>query len=234
MPANMMIEPAGSSLNVIGSSRATVSAGPMPGSTPTAVPRRTPMRANIKFAGWMATARPPAREVKASMAASEQAFERPCRQGQGQELGEENVDDEGDHSTDDEIGDESPAPEGRGCRGKEQSRADHEAAPELDQRDQAGQRPENQDDRLPVQAVTGGKVTTQGSDGIADGEQREASRDDDGHHLRAQIVRGQDLKLAHVPPDDSGQDEKDDGDDEACYVDAHAGLCSGHRYLLYV
>ena len=38
MPANMISEPAGSSLKVIGSSSATVSAGPMPGSTPTAVP----------------------------------------------------------------------------------------------------------------------------------------------------------------------------------------------------
>src|SRR3712207_4044860 len=203
MPANMMIEPAGSSLKVIGRSNATVSAGPMPGSTPTAVPRRTPIRANIRFAGWMATARPLAREVKASMAASEQAFERPCRQGQGQELGEEYVDDEGDHCTDNEIGDEGPAPEGRRCGGEQEGRAEHEASAEADQDNQAGQRPENQDDRLPVQAVTGRKVAAQGPDGIADSEQREAARDDDGHDLRAEVVRRQDLKVAHVPPDDT-------------------------------
>src|SRR5688572_18082227 len=223
MPANMMIEPAGSSLKVIGRSRATVSAGPMPGRTPTAVPRRTPMSANIRFAGWMATARPPAREVKASMAASEQAFERPCRQRQGQELGEEHVDDEGDHRADDEIGHEGPAPESRGGRGKEQGGADHEAAAEPDQGNQAGKRPEDQDDRLPVQAVTRREVAAQGADAVADREQSEAARDDDGHDLRSEVVGGQDLKVAHVPPDHAGQDEKNDGDDEACYVDAPLG-----------
>ena len=41
----MISEPAGSSLKVTGSSSATVSAGPMPGSTPTAVPSSTPISA---------------------------------------------------------------------------------------------------------------------------------------------------------------------------------------------
>ena len=46
MPANMMKAPAGSSkLNVIGSSSAIVSAGPIPGSTPTNVPISTPSAA---------------------------------------------------------------------------------------------------------------------------------------------------------------------------------------------
>jgi hypothetical protein len=53
---------------VIGKSSATVSAGPMPGSTPTAVPSSTPISANKRFIGWIATARPFNRETKASIA----------------------------------------------------------------------------------------------------------------------------------------------------------------------
>src|SRR5690349_20416311 len=104
MPANMMMEPAGSSLKVIGRSSATVRAGPMPGSTPTAVPRRTPMSANSRFIGWMATESPLARDVKASIgAASEQVLKRPCRQGQGQAFAEKQIDDDRDHGTDQKV-----------------------------------------------------------------------------------------------------------------------------------
>jgi hypothetical protein len=46
MPANMMKAPVGSSIpEATGSRRAMVMAGPMPGSTPTAVPRMTPINA---------------------------------------------------------------------------------------------------------------------------------------------------------------------------------------------
>ncbi len=48
----------GSTLAVSGSSIATVSAGPMPGSTPIAVPRKQPTSAHIRFSGVMATAKP--------------------------------------------------------------------------------------------------------------------------------------------------------------------------------
>ena len=52
MPANRMNAPTGSlKLNVIGSSSATVSAGPMPGSTPTSVPSVTPAAASSRFCG---------------------------------------------------------------------------------------------------------------------------------------------------------------------------------------
>src|SRR4051812_6883644 len=47
-----MNAPTGSlKLNVIGSSSATVSAGPMPGSTPTSVPSVTPAAASSRFSG---------------------------------------------------------------------------------------------------------------------------------------------------------------------------------------
>src|SRR5689334_23277299 len=49
MPANMMSAPLASTFVVIGSSNATVTAGPTPGSTPTAVPSRHPIRQNIRF-----------------------------------------------------------------------------------------------------------------------------------------------------------------------------------------
>ena len=48
----------GSRLKVTGSSRATVSAGPIPGSTPTAVPRVTPTIAHNRLKGVSATAKP--------------------------------------------------------------------------------------------------------------------------------------------------------------------------------
>src|SRR3712207_1623783 len=54
----MMRALAGSSLKVTGSSSATVSAGPMPGSTPTAVPMVTPTKAHSRLAGVSASPKP--------------------------------------------------------------------------------------------------------------------------------------------------------------------------------
>ena len=42
-------------------------AGPMPGSTPTAVPMTTPSRANSRYSGCSAVAKPSMREFTASM-----------------------------------------------------------------------------------------------------------------------------------------------------------------------
>jgi hypothetical protein len=58
MPPNMMKALVGSRLNVIGSSSATVKAGPMPGSTPTAVPSVTPTSAHSRCAHDNALANP--------------------------------------------------------------------------------------------------------------------------------------------------------------------------------
>ncbi|MNN28216.1 hypothetical protein D3C81_1417780 [compost metagenome] len=58
----------GSTLAVSGSSIATVSAGPMPGSTPMAVPRKQPTRAHIRLMGVMATAKPCINWFRVSMA----------------------------------------------------------------------------------------------------------------------------------------------------------------------
>ena len=111
-------------------------------------------------------------------------------------------------------------------RREQQGRADHEAAADCDQDDQGREAAEDQDDRRPVEAVAGGQIAAPSADGVADGKQHQACRDHDGHDLGAEVVRRQDLKLAHVPPDDSGQDEKNEGDDETRHVGAPLGRCA--------
>ena len=66
-PQNRMKAPVASTLKVIGSSSAMVSAGPMPGSTPIAVPSSTPSSANIRFVGVSAVPNPSMSEEIASI-----------------------------------------------------------------------------------------------------------------------------------------------------------------------
>src|SRR6476619_2143443 len=70
MPANRMKAAVGSTLKVIGSSSAIVSAGPNPGRTPIAVPSVVPTRHHIRFTGVSATAKPLASCASVSMPAS--------------------------------------------------------------------------------------------------------------------------------------------------------------------
>src|SRR5262245_43599068 len=77
----MISDPAGSSLKVMGRRSATVSAGPMPGNTPTAVPSVTPIRAKSRFPGSMATSRPLPSAAKLSIPPSKQVadeLQKPC------------------------------------------------------------------------------------------------------------------------------------------------------------
>src|SRR3954467_10863260 len=67
MPPNMMNAGTGSRPNVIGSRSEIVSAGPMPGSTPIAVPRSTPIPAYRRFCGVSAVAKPPSSDPKISI-----------------------------------------------------------------------------------------------------------------------------------------------------------------------
>src|SRR4029453_470013 len=67
MPANMMKALVASIPYVSGSSRATAMAGPMPGRTPTAVPKRTPTKANSRFMGVAAVAKPCKSMLKVSI-----------------------------------------------------------------------------------------------------------------------------------------------------------------------
>src|SRR5918993_2691801 len=67
MPASMMSAGIGARLKVIGSSMAMVTSGPMPGSTPIAVPTNTPRKQYIRFWSDSATENPRMRLLKMSM-----------------------------------------------------------------------------------------------------------------------------------------------------------------------
>src|SRR5215204_2505842 len=86
MPAKKIIEAVMSTLAVIGSNMATATAGPMPGSTPTAVPRTQPMKAHSRLTGLIAVAKPCRREAKMSM--SDPAGGRQPGKVDGEELSE--------------------------------------------------------------------------------------------------------------------------------------------------
>src|ERR1700682_1921735 len=66
MPASMIRAPTGGRPKVIGSSIATVAMVPMPGSTPTSVPTRAPIRQSRRLIGEKATPKPSARLEKRS------------------------------------------------------------------------------------------------------------------------------------------------------------------------
>src|SRR5262245_10016089 len=67
MPASRIIADTGSSVNEIGNSIATVVTGPMPGSTPTTVPRNTPSTQYRTFLNDSATLNPRPSEERTSM-----------------------------------------------------------------------------------------------------------------------------------------------------------------------
>src|SRR5436309_12313941 len=93
MPASMISAGAGLSPNVKGNSIATVATGPMPGNTPTSVPRKQPMKQQRTFCQLSATPRPNARLESVSIPGSRI---RPERQRQAQQP-DEDRDREGDH-----------------------------------------------------------------------------------------------------------------------------------------
>src|SRR3954469_9221486 len=86
MPAKKIIDAVMSTLAVIGSSMATATAGPMPGSTPTAVPSTQPTKAHSRLIGLIAVAKPCRREAKMSM--SDPAGSGQAGQVDREELGE--------------------------------------------------------------------------------------------------------------------------------------------------
>src|SRR5882757_2717961 len=67
MPAKKIIDAVMSTLAVIGSSMATATAGPMPGSTPTAVPSTQPTKAHSRLTGVIAVANPCISALRMSM-----------------------------------------------------------------------------------------------------------------------------------------------------------------------
>src|SRR5512134_361959 len=72
----------GGTLKVSGRSIAIVASGPIPGSTPISVPRKTPMKQNHRFCSDSATVNPKTRLLKSSMSVPPQALDQRIRQAQ--------------------------------------------------------------------------------------------------------------------------------------------------------
>src|SRR6218665_410920 len=117
MPANMISAPLASTLVVIGSSSATVTAGPTPGNTPTAVPSRQPIRQNIRFWTVRATAKPWISCAQMSMRYSsgrKDLLQETRGQREAQAVVEDREHDRREEETDDQV--EQPAPAGETAR----------------------------------------------------------------------------------------------------------------------
>src|ERR1700755_788534 len=104
----------------MGRSSATVMAGPIPGSTPTAVPRSTPITAYSRFIGVAASAKPWSSQLKLSI--SENSIQNACGQ-RDPESGVEGIEtDQRQHGADDDVADVVPVAQNR-CGTGEQQRA---------------------------------------------------------------------------------------------------------------
>src|SRR5574337_428611 len=90
MPAKKIIDAVASTFSVIGSSIATAVAGPIPGSTPTAVPMLQPNSAHSRLTGVAAVAKPCIRLFRMSIASDPSGPGQP-RQVDRQRLGEHPV-----------------------------------------------------------------------------------------------------------------------------------------------
>src|SRR6476661_3977250 len=147
MPANMMNAALGLTLYVTGSNRATVMAGPIPGSTPTAVPSRTPMHAYSRFMGVAACSNPCSSQFRLSM--SEDSVQNACGQRDSEPDVERVEAAESEHRADRDVADPVPAAEDRGGTG-EQERSDDRPAEEVDQGDGGDEQGDEQSDGPPV------------------------------------------------------------------------------------
>src|SRR5258705_6012447 len=131
----------------MGSSSATVIAGPMPGSTPTAVPSSTPITAYSRFIGVAASAKPWSSQLKLSM--SENSVQNACGQ-RDPESGVEGVEaDQRQHGADGDVADVVPAAQDR-CRTGKQQRAGDRPAERLDEQDHRNEQADEHPDRAPV------------------------------------------------------------------------------------
>src|SRR6266568_8753153 len=103
MPASMISAPTGGRPKVIGSSIATVAMVPMPGSTPTSVPTRAPIRHSRRLIGVMATPKPRARlENRSAITPSLNQETREELQRQPQRIGEQQTAADGQANPDDD------------------------------------------------------------------------------------------------------------------------------------
>src|SRR5215467_452698 len=122
MPASMMMPPAGSILNVSGSSSAMVAAGPNPGMIPTTVPRRQPTKHQNTLLGCSATANPCRRPEATSISEPERA----SRQRHAQRDREDEMEGERTGDRHDAGGHQRPAEDDGHEEEREQREADQE------------------------------------------------------------------------------------------------------------
>src|SRR3989304_884667 len=100
MAASMIIAGRGSITKVRGRRMPIAAADPSPGSTPTSVPRKQPIKANSRLGGCIAVGKPPIRNSRLSMIRSKSDVQEPDRQRYAQELHEHLVDTEAAHQGD--------------------------------------------------------------------------------------------------------------------------------------
>src|SRR5262245_39158066 len=101
MPAKRMKAPTGSSkLKVIGSSSAMVSAGPMPGRTPTSVPSVTPAPASSRFCSVRTSVKP---SIRLAAKTSTSDAPRPGRELHVEPLAEHEPGDHAEREADDDV-----------------------------------------------------------------------------------------------------------------------------------
>src|SRR5215471_17425200 len=188
MPASMMMPPAGSILNVSGSSSAMVAAGPNPGMMPTTVPRRQPMKHQNTLLGCNATANPCRRPEATSISESE----RTSRQRHAQRDRKDEM--EGDRTCDrhDAGGHERPAEDDRHEEECEQRKADQETS-EVHERDRqrkgepSSQRPTS---RAPVYGLTRPLAVARGVDNQEQRERHHGDAVPEREEGRARPVEG--------------------------------------------
>src|SRR5690554_6666810 len=112
----MMKAEVGASVMVTGSSSAMVSAGPMPGRMPMAVPSIEPISAHIRFVGCRATAKPWSSRSKVCMALDSQRREEPPQLQA--ELREQDPGEAAEDGADGEIEQQPTRAEGAGHQGE--------------------------------------------------------------------------------------------------------------------
>src|SRR6478672_10465189 len=161
----------------MGSSSATVIAGPIPGSTPTAVPSSTPMTAYNRFIGVAASPNPWISQSRFSM--SENPIQNACGQ-RDSEPGVERIEAaDREHRPDHDVADVVPATQNGGCA-REQQCAGDGPSQRLNQQDGSDEHSDEQAYGAPVGRSVG--VDILAGVGLADRSARDRDRKDDGQH----------------------------------------------------
>src|SRR5262245_10496791 len=134
MPAKRMKAAVGSTLKVIGNSKAMVSAGPSPGSTPIAVPNVVPTRHHRRFIGVSATAKPLRSSENASISGAlhpDQALDRALEETRSdvdaERRGEAEIGDERESRADQSIAHDPLGSEAARDADEENGRSDGES-----------------------------------------------------------------------------------------------------------